>query len=164
MVIFPVFCSVFILKLQTVIKRTVIWATGAVLTEKVIKKICILGPPGVGKTSLILRFVNDVFNSDYRSTIGAQVMSKSVIANDIEVVLTIWDIAGQNTSRTLSKTHYIGSQGAMLVFDLERKETLDELGLWAVELEKAVGNIPLVLVGNKSDLKYSKAVKDKMFF
>ncbi len=150
------------IRVQNLIIQTGIASVGDRLSPKVVKKITILGPPAVGKTSLIQRYVNDVFDTDYRSTVGAHVVTKEVQAGDITVVLTIWDLAGQPTSRTLSKSHYLGSGGSLLIFDLTRPETLEELSLWAAELERAVGHIPLILIGNKSDLEYPADSSERM--
>jgi len=120
-------------------------------------KIVLLGAAAVGKTSLLLRFVNDVFNSDYAATIGAKFLSKEIelglINRDEKAQLTIWDIAGQPRFEDLRTTFYRGASGALLIYDLTRENTFDELETWYRELTNVLSeDTPIVLIGNKLDL------------
>jgi small GTP-binding protein len=121
------------------------------------KKICLLGDPAVGKTSLINRFVYNVFDDKYLSTIGAKISKKNVVVSRgtqrIPVTLTIWDIAGQKSFEEVKSTYYRGARGALIVCDITRKSTLSNLQSWADSLFKIAGRVPVVFVCNKADLE-----------
>ena len=98
--------------------------------KKVSKKIVVLGDPAVGKTSLIRRFVINAFDDKYLTTIGAKIVKKEVQLRsggakpDIDVTLMIWDVAGQKTLGNVKQAYYRGSEGAIIVCDITRRETL----------------------------------------
>ncbi|MHA1437298.1 MAG: GTP-binding protein [Promethearchaeota archaeon] len=121
-------------------------------------KVLLLGAAAVGKTSLLHRFVNNVFKKDYSATIGVQFLLKEVMingvsSNDEKIQLAIWDIAGQQRFEDLRTTFYRGSHGALLIFDLTRENTFKELSTWHSEMIKVLGkDVPFALIGNKSDL------------
>ena len=126
------------------------------------KKICLLGDPAVGKTSLIRRFVEDAFEEDYVSTIGTNVLSKLVnlyfpeTGETTSIKLLIWDIAGQKEISDIHASYYHGVEGALIVCDITRKETLEHLPDWVYHYRKITNNAPFVLLVNKSDLSYIK--------
>lgn len=121
-------------------------------------KVLLLGAAAVGKTSLLLRFVNDEFKQDYQATIGVKFLTKEVNlntdeTNDNDTQLSIWDIAGHQKFVDLRTTFYRGSNGALLIFDLTREKTFEEINVWLSEMTKSLKkDIPFVLIGNKSDL------------
>jgi small GTP-binding protein len=131
------------------------------------KKICLLGDPAVGKTSLIRRFVEDAFDEDYVSTIGTNVLSKIVnlyfpeTGETTSIKLLIWDIAGQKNISDIHATYYHGAEGALIVCDITRKETLDHLPDWIYQYRKITNNSAFVVLANKSDLNYKKAIDTK---
>ena len=122
------------------------------------KKVLLLGDPGVGKTSLIRKFVYDMFDDNYISTLGAKVSRKGLLldhpSKDIKVdlKLMIWDVMGQKEYSMLHQSAYLGAQGALIVCDITRKNTLDSVVSWITELFNVVGEIPIILIGNKNDL------------
>ncbi|MEW5936335.1 MAG: Rab family GTPase [Candidatus Thermoplasmatota archaeon] len=125
--------------------------------RRIVKKICLLGDNAVGKTSLVRKFVYDAFDDKYIATIGTKTtkreISLSYMGKDIQLVLMIWDILGQKEYRGVHKMGFEGTSGALLVCDLTRPETLGSLeGYWAPEIERVAGGIPLLFLGNKSDL------------
>ena len=127
--------------------------------EVIIKKIVLLGDSGVGKTSLIRRFVKNQFDDDYISTIGARVTKKVVNAvfdnKEVEVKLMIWDIIGSKGYQSTQAKHIAGSDGAILMVDLTNSESLDSLEKYWIPLLKEVtgGILPSMLfTGNKKDL------------
>ncbi|MCX8174398.1 MAG: GTP-binding protein [Thermoplasmata archaeon] len=117
-----------------------------------IKKIALLGEGAVGKTALIQRFVYNTFNETYIQTIGARISKKSVMFGEDEVILIIWDILGQRYHDDLHKGHYSGTEGALFVFDLTRRDTFEKLEPWMTSLQNTVGKVPSILLANKSDL------------
>jgi small GTP-binding protein len=122
-------------------------------------KICLVGEQGVGKTSLIRRYVLDQFDDRYVRTLGAKVEKKSlrvaVPERDglIDVNMAIWDIIGHVGFRQLlGDSFFNGAQGILAVADLTRRNTLPVLKGWVESVESVGGKIPVVLVANKADL------------
>ena len=124
------------------------------LMERRVCKVVLLGEGGVGKTSLVRRFVKDDFSDDYISTIGTKVTRKdtSFQDKDTELSMMLWDIHGQRTITPLHRSNYKGSQGALLVFDVTRKDTFENVQNILDELFSVTGPIPVVLLGNKYDI------------
>ena len=87
------------------------------------KKVLLIGSFGVGKTSLVRRFVLNEFSENYISTIGVRISTKTVVIEDEEVKLMIWDVAGTSKEENVPKAYFLGSSAAMYVFDLSREET-----------------------------------------
>jgi small GTP-binding protein len=122
--------------------------------KQLIQKICLLGDPGVGKTSLIRRYVYDFFDDRYLITLGAKITKKVLhIGADIELTLMIWDIAGETDLKRVQRVYLQGTKGALLVCDVTRKATLENLSDWVAVLEDIAGEVPLVFLANKYDLK-----------
>lgn len=128
------------------------------------KKICMLGATGVGKTSLVSRFVLSVFSDKYLTTIGVKVDKKPVTVDGTEVTLLLWDIYGQDEYQTVRTSYLKGASGYLLVADGTRQLTVDT----ARELQKTaqgvVGPVPFVLVLNKTDLSSEWRLDDKALY
>mmetsp|Transcript_55649 Transcript_55649/g.131406 ORF Transcript_55649/g.131406 Transcript_55649/m.131406 type:complete len:214 (+) Transcript_55649:63-704(+) len=113
----------------------------------------------VGKTSLVLRYVNNVFSEKQTSTIQASFLSKRLTINDTTVNLAIWDTAGQERFHALGPIYYRDADGALLAYDITDAESFTKVKNWVKELRKMVGNeIVLVIAGNKSDLDKQRQV------
>jgi len=129
-------------------------------------KVCFIGDAGVGKTSLIKRFVLDVFDDRYIATIGTKVTKKIVetdgTAGQPKVMMLVWDIMGQKGFRELLReAYFFGAHGAIAVCDMTNKETLEELRYWIKALTDVAGDVPIVFAGNKSDLENERVVKEQ---
>jgi small GTP-binding protein len=125
-------------------------------TVGVKKKICLIGDPAVGKTSLIRKYVTDVFDDKYIGTLGTKVTKKRVLIEQPEInydlTLAIWDILGQKEFQRIQNMAYRGAKGVFLVCDLTRKETLDNLMEWRNAIEKITNEIPIIILANKCDI------------
>ena len=121
-------------------------------TTKMVKKVCVLGDFAVGKTSLIRRFVLDLFDDKYITTMGTKITKKELRVGDIELTMQIWDIVGNIIYRKLQEQYYKGSDGAFVVCDLTRPESEENLTGWTDHYLKVVPRARLVFLGNKSDL------------
>ena len=116
-------------------------------------KVLLCGPAGVGKTSLIHRFIKSRFQTDYKLTVGVDILTKDIeMSNSQIATLSIWDIGGQERFSFIRSTFYKGAAGVLLVFDLSRAATWDEIKNWRAEVKQFAGDIPFVLIGNKLDL------------
>jgi len=115
-------------------------------------KLIVCGAGAVGKTSLVRRYVNDKFEFNYLLTVGMDPSNRLIELDDMLVDLLIYDVAGQKRFQTLRDVFFRNAHGALLVFDLTRSETLDELAEWKIQIDERSGNIPTMLIGNKSDL------------
>jgi len=130
-------------------------------------KVCLAGEPAVGKSSLIKRFVLDMYDDRYIATLGTKVTKKTVLLVDadggeVKADLIVWDVMGTRSIRDLLKeAYYHGANGVMAVCDLTRKETLIELDSWSKAIETVAGVVPTQVVANKVDLKESRQVSDE---
>jgi small GTP-binding protein len=122
--------------------------------KEIIRKVCILGNPSVGKTSLVRRYVLDIFDDKYIPSIGMKATKKKILLKDGSVSLTlmIWDILGSKTSR-FDSVYYKGVEGAIVVCDITRKDTMESIPKWVSGLFDITSEIPVVLIANKVDLK-----------
>ena len=128
--------------------------------RKILKsKVCLVGEKAVGKTSLIARYVKDMFSDRYIVTIGTKVSKRTITVRseerdlDVTVELTIWDIMGEKGFRELLKDAYFyGANGILAVCDMTRLQTLEDLDDWIDPVVKIVGDVPVYVAVNKVDL------------
>ncbi|VDN50594.1 unnamed protein product [Dracunculus medinensis] len=122
--------------------------------------VVLLGEGAVGKSSLMLRYVENKFNPRHVSTIQASFLCKKIIFNGKQLDLNIWDTAGQEKFHALGPIYYRDSQGALLIYDITDSKSFDKVKLWVKELQRMLGNsVVLVIVGNKTDLKRNRNVE-----
>ncbi|KAH8851242.1 Ras-related protein [Schistosoma japonicum] len=117
-------------------------------------KLLLIGDSGVGKSSLLMRYTNDCFESQLSATIGVDFKVKLVTVPDgTKIKLSIWDTAGQERFRTLTPNVYRGSHAAVFVYDVANRESFDNLKIWMEELKTYSDNPNMIklLVGNKID-------------
>ena len=121
--------------------------------KTVSKKIVLLGNEGVGKTSLVKRYVHSIFNDEYLTTIGIKISKKVVQVGDVSVNLMLWDIAGNMMSKTLYNNYLKGAHGVFLVCDAMRPETYKNIMIEKeVITSKDFKNTTTSVIINKSDL------------
>ena len=128
------------------------------------KKICLLGATGVGKTSLVSRYVLSLFSDTYLTTIGVKVDKKNVTVDGTDVTLMLWDIYGEDEFQTVRASYLRGAAGYLLVADGTRQLTLDTTRQLQKTAEGVIGRVPFVLVLNKSDLADDWRVDDRMLW
>ena len=116
------------------------------------KKIVLLGHFGVGKTSLIRRFVDSAFSEDYLVTVGVHIKKKEVVVNGTTFNLIIWDVEGNTSIEKARSSYLLGTHGFFYVFDVSRPETFENLAEELKYLEENFPGIPYTLIGNKYDL------------
>jgi small GTP-binding protein len=125
------------------------------------KKICMVGMYGVGKTSLVRRFVESIYEDRYHTTIGVKIDKKSLTVNGEDVVLAIWDMAGEDEMAQARLSHLRGADGYILVADGTRGASLEK----AVDLQRRIGEIagslPFVLAVNKNDMREEWEVREE---
>ncbi len=114
-------------------------------------KVIVSGDGGVGKTSFLNRLVNDRFFDNSKLTRGVDFYSKNIYINGTEFNFIMWDFAGQNQFKTLLSDFVEGSLAALILFDLTRINTIENVYDWIITLE-TFGHIPIILIGTKSDL------------
>ena len=124
------------------------------------KKIALLGAAGVGKTSLVRRFVERLFDDKYLTTIGVKIDKKVVVVGGSEITLMLWDVAGAEERFTIPSSYVRGAAGVVLVADGTRPGTLDDAFDILDQIRVDVGTLPYVLVLNKGDLADSWRIDD----
>lgn len=121
--------------------------------EEIVYKILVIGDIGVGKTSIIKRYTNNIFSQNYKATIGVDFAMKIVEKNDLKIRMQFWDIAGQERNHILLRQYYKDAAAAIIVFDVVRSSTLDGVIRWKNEINRCLdASVPIILVANKIDL------------
>jgi len=115
------------------------------------KKIILVGDFSTGKTSLIRRFVDNQFSDSYLSTIGVKISRKNILLEQEEVQGLIWDIEGGTETKPVIKTYLIGAQGCIIVADVNRMDTIDNIAQYIQTVQKITPNVSFIIALNKSD-------------
>ena len=117
-------------------------------------KYIIIGDTGVGKSCLLLQFTDKRFRSDHDLTIGVEFGARLITIDNKQIKLQIWDTAGQESFRSITRSYYRGASGALLVYDISRRETFNHVTRWLEEARaNASANLVIMLIGNKCDLE-----------
>ena len=125
-------------------------------------KICMLGAFAVGKTSLVARFVQSPFSDAYHTTVGVKIDKKLVAVRGREVMLMLWDLAGEDELNKVNMQYLRGAAAYLLVCDGTRRDTLETAARLRERVESAVGPLPFLLAVNKADLAAEWEVTDVM--
>lgn len=122
-------------------------------------KLLLIGNSAVGKSSLLLRFSDNIFNESFLPTIGVDFKIRTFELSGKTVKLQIWDTAGQERFKTITSSYYKGAHGIILTYDITDKQSFKDIENWLAEVEKfANENVIKLLVGNKSDLESQRQV------
>ena len=129
-------------------------------------KVCLIGDGGVGKTSLIRRFVFSEFDERYLYTLGTNVSKKEVTlvwkGQEVKATLTVWDIMGQKSLRHLfAESYFKEADGGIAVCDSTRSGTLDDLTEWIEKMFSVSGEVPIAILANKMDLKNEIRIEER---
>ncbi len=118
-----------------------------------IAKAVVVGDAAVGKTSLLVRYVKGVFSPTYILTIGVAFHVKDIVVGDNVLRVQLWDTGGQERFGPIRQLYYRGAKGVLLVYDRSNIESFNRVEYWFSEVKRGCGDVPMVLVGNKADLK-----------
>uniref|UniRef100_A0A0D6QWL5 Uncharacterized protein n=1 Tax=Araucaria cunninghamii TaxID=56994 RepID=A0A0D6QWL5_ARACU len=122
-------------------------------------KYIIIGDTGVGKSCLLLQFTDKRFQPVHDLTIGVEFGARMIMIDNKPIKLQIWDTAGQESFRSITRSYYRGAAGALLVYDITRRETFNHLATWLEDARQhATANMTIMLIGNKCDLGHRRAV------
>ncbi|KAG6503967.1 ras-related protein Rab11B-like [Zingiber officinale] len=122
-------------------------------------KVVLIGDSGVGKSNLLSRFSRNEFSLESKSTIGVEFATRTIRVDDKVIKAQIWDTAGQERYRAITSAYYRGAVGALVIYDISRNMTFDNVERWLKELrDHTDSSIVIMLVGNKADLRHLRAV------
>ena len=122
------------------------------MSNSIIAKLVTVGDGGVGKTTLLRRFVEGQFSAETKMTIGVEFFLKEIEIDNQKCSLQLWDFGGQERFRFLLQNYAVGAKGALLMFDLTRPSTLNKLEEWINICRIANRNLPILFLGTKFDL------------
>lgn len=128
-------------------------------------KVLIIGDSGVGKTSIMLRYADDIFSTKFVSTIGVDFKIATMKIDDKLIKLQLWDTAGQDRYRTIVSSYYRGCHGIFIIFDLTSQTSFDNIESWYDEISnnlKDINQSEIILVGNKCDLEKNRVISHEM--
>ena len=122
-------------------------------------KVVLIGDSGVGKTNLLSRYLKNEFSFDSKTTVGVEFGAKKLEIDGVKIKAQIWDTAGQERFRSITNAYYKGAKGALLVYDVTRRETFENINKWVPELKQTGDkDVTIILVGNKTDLENERQV------
>jgi Ras-related protein Rab-11A len=123
-------------------------------------KVVLIGDSGVGKSNILSRYIRDEFSIETKSTVGVEFGSKKIKVKGTNIKAQIWDTAGQERYKSITNAYYKGAKGALVVFDISRRETFSTIDRWISELKSNADNdVSVILIGNKADLEEQRQVK-----
>ena len=132
-------------------------------TKDIHLKILILGDSSVGKTTLLLKYVDGYFPTIYVATIGVEFKVKKINVNGIDLNLQIWDTAGQERFRGVTRNFMKGADGIIYAYDITKKSSFDSLKNWIIQSEESTVGFKKIIIGNKTDLESERVVSKEAF-
>ena len=125
-------------------------------------KILLVGDSGVGKSSMLSRFVDEIYTDEFISTVGVDFKIKTIDIHNQICKIQVWDTAGQERFKSITSVYYKGANGCIMVYDVTNKQSFDNIHNWLCELEMyAPIDIPVLLVGNKTDMGRQRIVSEE---
>lgn len=121
-------------------------------------KLLIVGESGVGKTCILLRFAEDLFEENFLTTIGVDFKVKQITVDDKQIKLQIWDSAGQERFKNITMSYYRNCSGIIIVYDVTNHNSFEKVGEWIEEVRRYVPTVPLMIIGNKCDMEDKRQV------
>ena len=122
-------------------------------------KIVLAGDSGVGKTNILSRFTRDFFSEDSKSTIGVEFATKNIVINNKLIKANIWDTAGQENYKSITRAYFHGALGAIIVFDITQSSSFDSVSKWLKDIrDNTEKDAIIMLIGNKNDLEDKRTV------
>ena len=122
-------------------------------------KLILIGDSCVGKSNILLKYLKNEFDPNSRATVGVEFGTKNILINNKKIKIQIWDTAGQERYRSITSAYYKGAKGALIVYDITRKSTFDNIDKWISDLKlNGDTNICIAIIGNKSDLEDKREV------
>ena len=122
-------------------------------------KFIIVGDSSVGKSNILLRFSHNTFDPGHQATLGIEFANKHLIYNNTDYLIQIWDTAGQENFRSVTRGYYKASAVAMVVYDITKEESFEHIQIWLKDCkELAPRTVLLVLIGNKTDLEDQRII------
>ena len=116
-------------------------------------KLILIGDSCVGKSNILLKYLKNQFNENSKTTVDVEFDTKNIIINNKRIKIQIWDTAGQERYRSITSAYYKGAKGALIVYDITRKNTFCNIDKWITDLKlNGDKNICIIILGNKSDL------------
>lgn len=131
------------------------------MLKPILLKVITAGDGGVGKTTLLHRYIEGRFLADTRMTIGVEFFLKELKINEKKILLQVWDFGGQEHFRPLLKNYAMGARGALLLFDLTRPSSLHRIDQWVNICRQNNPDIPIIFLGTKLDLIKPTTIDDE---
>jgi Ras-related protein Rab-1A len=123
-------------------------------------KVLLIGDSSVGKTSVLLRYVDDKFNAEFQTTIGVDFKVSTMSVNNKQIKLQLWDTAGQDRFKNIVASYYRGAHGIILVYDITNQASFQNVQRWFDEAQNYLQkSVPKILIGNKADLPGQRQVR-----
>lgn len=122
-------------------------------------KVVLIGDSGVGKSNIMSRYLKDEFSIETKTTVGVEFGAKKIELSGSNIKAQIWDTAGQERYKSITNAYYKGSRGALLVYDITRRDSFLNVDRWISELRtNGDPDVTIILIGNKSDLDQDRQV------
>jgi len=126
-----------------------------------VAKVVLVGDSSVGKSNILSRLLTNTFTDEKKPTLGVEFGSQLFNVNDKIIKIQIWDTAGQEKYKSITNSYYINSKGALVVFDLSRQSSFNNVEKWLHDVKEVADSSSIILVGNKNDLTELRQVEQK---